>query len=591
MNIRKSAVAVVCAFVVAAVAVSAQSKLEEKVVGRSAARTEAYMVSPGGVHYAVLTPKGARNVIVFDGVEGPPFDSFLTRRGHPGTAANNGVVFSPDGARHAYFAAAGNQYILVVDGKEMARGALGPSNLGYIDLQFSPGGKHVFFMDLQPSADGRARAQIVMDGKPGPAAANQNILPVFSPDDLRWAYNAAKFGGRADEFISVVDGREVPFVGYNPFFTGDNKLIASLQKSAYDPAVLTIDGKPAANGISAGGKIAAAPVGPHWAGVVQPKKPGEPNTLAIDGKPVPEAQNVEEVVFSPNGRRYMAICSNPKTRAKYVVIDGRKGPEYQSLVQNLYRFTPDSSKAIYVANNTGKNFVAVDGVPSPGFSFLVGQSIVTSQKGGHYAYIFSDGGAQSLIVDGRSIPLNGRFIVQDSLGFSPDGSRYAYLVSKPGPGARRSLVVDGTEYADILLNDLSISQMMRNWWVAQWGVQSKYYMFSDDGKHIAFTGARANETKYSVYVDGKAIFALPVSKLVSFLSWTPDGNHVLWISDEKLGQQQSMSVVVDGKPSPLKFSGDQPAYPGVWQIGTDGVLQFLVFEGQATKRFRLTPSN
>jgi len=297
-------------------------------------------------------------------------------------------------------------------------------------------------------------------------------------------------------------------------------------------------------------------------------------------------------IFSPDGKRYMAICSNPKTRAKYVVTDGRKGPEYQTLVQTLYRFTPDSSKAIYVANNAGKNFVVVDGVPSAGFSFLVGQSVVTSQKGGHYAYIFSDGPAgQSLVVDGQTIPLNGKFLVQDSLGFSPDGSHYAFVVNKPGPGMKRSLVVDGTEFADILLNDLSISQMMRNWWVAAWGVQSRYYMFSNDGKHIAFSGARANETRYSVYVDGKPIFALPVSKQVSFLNWTPDGNHLLWVSEEKLGQQQTMRVVVDGKPSPLKFSGDQPAYPGVWQIGTDGVLLFLAFEAPVAKRFRLTPGN
>src|SRR3954447_1872625 len=94
-----------------------QPKVEEKIVGRAAGRTEAYVVSEKGVHYAVLTPKGTRNAMVVDGVEGPEFDVFLDRRGHPGTVANNGVVFSPDGARHAYFAAVATQYIFVVDGK------------------------------------------------------------------------------------------------------------------------------------------------------------------------------------------------------------------------------------------------------------------------------------------------------------------------------------------------------------------------------------------------------------------------------------------------------------------------------------------
>src|ERR1041385_343175 len=113
---------IVATFVVAgASAAIAQARVEEKVVGRAAGRTEAYQVSPKGVHYAVLTPKGSRNVMVVDGVEGPEFDMFLNRRGHVGTVANNGIVFSPDGSRHAYFAAVGAQYIFVVDGKETAR--------------------------------------------------------------------------------------------------------------------------------------------------------------------------------------------------------------------------------------------------------------------------------------------------------------------------------------------------------------------------------------------------------------------------------------------------------------------------------------
>src|SRR5262249_54638038 len=151
----------------------------------------------------------------------------------------------------------------------------------------------------------------------------------------------------------------------------------------------------------------------HWAGFVPAKKPYDPTTLTIDGKPVPEAQNPDEVIFSPNGKRYMAICHTNMNRVKYVVVDGRKGPEYQTIAQ--YRFAPDSSRAIYLGSNADKNFVVVDGQPSPGFSILVGQTIAVSQKGGHYAYIFSDGSPnQTLIVDGQPVALNGKSVIAES---------------------------------------------------------------------------------------------------------------------------------------------------------------------------------
>ena len=76
--------------------------------------------------------------------------------------------------------------------------------------------------------------------KAGPPSGHQNIFPVFSPDESHWAYNAIKFGGRPDENISVVDGKEVPFIGFNPVYTADNKLLTSLQNRASDPAVVII---------------------------------------------------------------------------------------------------------------------------------------------------------------------------------------------------------------------------------------------------------------------------------------------------------------------------------------------------------------
>jgi hypothetical protein len=88
---------------------------------------------------------------------------------------------------------------------------------------------------------------------------------------------------------------------------------------------VAINGNGAVNGVSLGVKIGPAPVGPRWAGVMQPKKPGDPNVIYIDGKEVPGAQNVDEVIFSPDGKRYMAFCRN--TAKRYRITPGSRDIE------------------------------------------------------------------------------------------------------------------------------------------------------------------------------------------------------------------------------------------------------------------------
>jgi hypothetical protein len=572
-----------------------QPTVDVREVGVAVPRTEAYLVSPHGVRYAVLTPKGGRNVLTVDGVEGPEFDMFLSRRGHAGTVANNGIVFSADGAHYAYFAAAGNQYLFVLDGKEAARGDLQQSNLGYIDMDFSPGGKHVYFLDLEPGPDGRARAQLYMDGKAGPPASSQNIVPVFSPDDAHWAYNAPKYGGRADEYLSVVDGKEVPFVGYGPFFTADNKLIASLQLRAGDPAVVAIDGKAAVNGVSVGaGKIGASPAGSRWAGIAQPKKPGDLPTLYVDGKEVPECQSPEQVVFSPDGKRYMAICANRSPQPKYVVLDGKKGPEYQTVDAARVRFAADSSRAVYIGSSQGKNFVVIDGQPSDAYLYLPNQNapFVISERGGHSGFVASNGGPQVIVIDGKAVPLDGRAAINDTLSLSADGAHYAFASPRAAqPLLQRGLFVDGAEVSGVTLPvEAAVAHSLKApLWIAAHGPQSKFYEFSPDGKHVVFAGTRANDPKVTLFVDGKAVAsAAPGFGPFEYVSWSRDGKHLYWALNEKPGPAPSYRVFVDGKPANAVFGANQPV-GNVWEIAADGKMQLLTFDGAVAKRYVVSP--
>jgi hypothetical protein len=603
----------------------AQTKVEESIVGRSAPRTNAYAVSKSGVHYAVLTPKGSRFAIVVDGVEGPEFDELLAPQGAAlgGDTSNvpTSVVFSADGSRHAYLARIGNEYILVVDGKELYRAELLPSrtNLSYAPLQFSPGGKHVYFVDLKPGPDRNARAQLVMDGKPGPTTGNQAMTPVFSPDESRYAYNAVKINGRigggSDQLLTVVDGKELPFNGFDPAFTADNKLLTHLKAGA--PSIVIVP-----ENVSTGSRtrdtsgptnverermrttIGAAPVGSRWAGVRQPAKPGDPSVLFLDGKEVPDALNPEEVIFSSDGKRYMAICRNNTTRARFIVLDGKKGPDYQTIAAGLTRFSPDSSRAIYVGNTAGKNFVVVDGQPSEGYVQLTGSTanrIVVSQKGGRYGYVAGDGSGvnQILIIDGKPVALDGKSVVPDTLSFSQDGSRYAFVAGQRLPGSiSRSmvLVVNGQDMAGVTLGEFVIPNAaeVQAWWVEQWGLPAKYYVFSPDGKHIVYTGIRASDKRSAVFVDGKALFVATAGPATSFPTWTPDSKHLFWTSLERSAErpQPYPRVFLDGKATTARiFDFEQPTTYGLWQVGADGALRLVVFEGPVAKRYRITPGN
>jgi WD40-like Beta Propeller Repeat len=132
----------------------------------------------------------------------------------------------------------------------------------------------------------------------------------------------------------------------------------------------------------------------------------------------------------------------------------------------------------------------------------------------------------------------------------------------------------------------------RQWWVEQWGLQAKHYVFSPDGRHIIYTGIRASDKQNAVFVDGKALLVATAGIAPSFPTWTPDSKHVYWTSLEKSAErpQPFSRVFLDGKATTARiFDTVQPATYGIRQVGGNGALQLLVFEGPMTKRYRITP--
>ncbi len=117
-----------------------------------------YTLSPQGGHIAYVGMKGTKAFVSVDGIEGPVFDEFFGPSGqgfyNPAKAAvrrsSTGgqtpfapmlpVIFSPDGRHFAYAGRIGNDYVVIHDGKEIARGPRGAIALNYGPLTLSPTG-------------------------------------------------------------------------------------------------------------------------------------------------------------------------------------------------------------------------------------------------------------------------------------------------------------------------------------------------------------------------------------------------------------------------------------------------------------------
>lgn len=549
---------------------AARAAVQKQVLGTPPQGTN-ITVSLHGQHVAWQSTQGSRAVMVVDGVAGPPFDELLLG------ASGGTVAFSDDGSRYAYFGRNGGDYSLIVDGKELAHGPYDSSRPSA--LAFSPGGKHVYFLE----SDSTAGYRLVMDGKPGPWSGSAGLGPAFSPDDEHYAYNGPE-RANSNVWFTVIDGKQHDFVGNGLQYTGDDRLIGILPTSGAQ--VLTVGGLPVIKGASIG-KVWVAPAGPHFAAAVQPKA-GDATVLYLDGKPVADCTNPDGVIYSSDGKHYAAACS-AGTGRDFVVIDGKKGQEY-TVIDHI-AFAPHSATAIYVARNSQyKTFVIVGGQEFGPYGGLVAtdssdSGLAMSQTGGHYAFAseYQVGVPEDVVFDGKQTAFDG-YEVRYKPVLSADGSRYAFAAFRSGSAT--GLVVDGKLLA-------GVSPIGFRAWPGDRGYAA-LVLFSPDGKHIAYVSALAGHGNMAaLFVDGRQVFPDPRQREFPLLAFTPDGRHLVWKGwvANPHGPDDYM-LYIDGKatlqlhPSPLDDMAE------AWQMESDGTLQFLtVGDDGEVLRYRVTPSS
>ena len=545
------------------------TKIEETVLAPVQENAK-FEVSPHGVHVATVGTDGSRAVVWYDGVEGPKFDEILNS-GH--------VAFSPDGNRYAYCARSGNQYVVIVDGKELVRGSesqggrCGGQNSA---LDFTSNSKHVFFfadLHVETPAD-RNYTRFVFDGKAEiPSAPIEGVA--FSPDGNHYAYIWNDVN-RQKPWMLIVDGKPAPYQGGSPQWTNDSKHLYTQRSTPPNGTELLFDGKPIARAF--GFTVYIPPVGDMVAAVVSGGTNFHPfSFLVVNGKKVPGSDTVErgsitKVVFSPDGKRYAAIIGDLNNHL-CVMVDGKRGQEYTSI--DKLAFTADSSTIVYTAYVNAKTFVIVGdqefgqplGAPQP----------IISPVGSRVAAVLMINSTPNLLLDKKVTSLNVRGA--SDLSFTPDGAHYAYF-AVDGLGGR--LVIDGAPQPQSALSGDRID--LQN-------VSALKYIFSADSKHVAHFAVPTTPTgdyQRGVFLDGKYV-QVSADGTNTDLTFSPDSKHLFWI--HQYGDHP-LRVFIDGKPLVDFYAAGNSlsSMPHWWDFGPDGTLSFLAQDDNSLKRITITMS-
>ncbi len=550
-----------------------------------------FFISPKGGHVAAIVQKGSRFVVAYDGIEGPRFDEILN--------AGHQIHFSPDNARYLYVGRLGQEYVVMVDGKELARLPVATSRwnrtgLGNLMPFFSANSKHTFFViQTGPENHSADRDLLFFDGQVVPMSPSKAKGLSLSPDGEHYAYIVAN-PVNEQQWSLIVDGKPAGYKGGDPRFTADGKhLITRVEQLGVPGVEMLLDGKPWFR--APGVRLYVPPVGSGVVAVVTRPTPTFEEFLVVNGKRVESSlsHQIAEVYFSPDGKHYAAECSN-SSNFRFMVVDGKKGQEYQFLLPvpggtTKFVFSADSSRSVYTAQSGGKNFVVVDGQESDGYPSL--NQVVFSPDGKRLGFTAS--GTGMLNVNGLSVLQ--RWVVIDSkavrkdiqvlgnLAFSPDGSRYAYIA---GSNAAPHLVVDGVEDAGstcCMFNQAPLSPK---------------FVFSPEGKHVVHFGAsQTNARRFGFFFNGKFIPSQSTSTGIYNPTFTPDGRHFFWLQ-MVMGpdlQPRGYAIYANGRPAfQLDVRQDNvdllTKVPGAWETGTDGVLTAIAHVGESIQRIRITPS-
>lgn len=223
-------------------------------------------------------------------------------------------VFSPNGTRWAYVAKTVGGQSLIVGGKQVS---MEYQSIGQVS--FDPAGKHVFAV----ARHGGAHFILVDDKEFGPYNS-VGAGATASPDgkNYAWADETRAAANQPDKTALYVNGKQAQTMNsiWHLSFSPDNQLVCGYQESRTKGA------------------------SPH--GLTQ-----GPNVLRI-GDQRYSAGVARAPVFSPDGKHFAYLATDPETRGTRFVVDGKALPpsQFQSghPHQERLTFTADGKHLVYV---------------------------------------------------------------------------------------------------------------------------------------------------------------------------------------------------------------------------------------------------
>ena len=559
------------------------AKVEPALMAASETGLKFYISQPGG-HLAAVAHRGSRMVVLYDGVEGPKFDTIV---GESPADPQKMIKFSPDGSRYAYIGRSGNENVIMVDGKEVARydeatTVLQAGRINGEPIEFTSNNKHFFYLMHPNSTTGyeSRKGHFYWDGVEGPMWADQALI---SPDGDHYTYFLRVPSPNGESDTLIVDGKPAGYLGGMPQFTFDGKHLIT-QNSYSRPTPYTevlLDGKPImkANAV----QIYMPPAGYNFLAVLGTGINGDNNNrfLVYGGKKVEGsecrgASGYDEITFSPDGKHWAARCQS-RPGFHFAVADGKKGLEYGDI--SAFNFTTDGT-VVYFASQGQQHYVVLGSDESQPYDNLVNPQFITISgplvSGNNIGYISYTPGNFVMNVNGKTF--SGKAV--SNLQFSPDGKHFAFV--RTAPTGETKLVFDGvdqpgTYHGGATTNDAS---------------KPSGFIFSPDSNHIAWWGMAADQQTWGIFVDGKFMPESEPNIAPMHLSFTSDSKHIVYQAIVRT-DPPSYPVFVDGRVTntPVGFNNMLLQDEASWHHGEDGSLMMFGQDQDGIKRFHVTPAD
>src|SRR5262245_34048629 len=474
-------------------------------------RRSPVVVSPDGTRVAYLLRRGAQQLVVVDGVEGPPYE-----RVWEGMEVRlvGGPQWSPDSRHVAYRAQRDGKWVVVLDGREL------PTAWDGIEYLVLARDDHYAFLARREHG-----WHVVVDGHEMADPPSRLAAPIFSADGRHFAYAS---GVQEKGAFVVVDGVHRPtyeaLLDADLVFGPDSTRLAYAAKRNGRPIVV-VEGKEfsAYDGLLEGG-VRFSPDARHVAFVA--KREGQ-QVVVVDNDSGAGFDGVGEPRFSADSRR-LAYIGKRGTRW-FAVVDGEESAAYDDLTLPGPHFSPDSRRVGWAGKQGNVARVVVDGVEGPPYSAVGTDSPLFSPDSSRFAYIAARDHQAFVVLDGREAGPYER--IHGSIAWSPDSKRTAFVVQK---GLKQFVVVDEREHAPC---DEVVTAPV----------------FSPDSARVAYVVRR--DGRMVVVVNGEA--QTPYHEIVpASLRFSDDGAHLVYAA-----WRDGWRLVVDGVASTHAVASLEPAIP------------------------------